>query len=192
MTKLVTVARHARRSAAPGAHIVLAAALALTALLAAPPVHADLIAVGADFPQWKLPDHTGKEVSSTDLGGKSYLLWFYPKAMTPGCTAEGVGIRDRYDDFRIAGVEVLGVSFDSPKDNARFVEEEEFPFRLLTDDGTLASAVGAAESPDAKVARRVSYLIGPDGKVRQVYPSVVPADHAEQVLSDAAPSAPKP
>lgn len=192
MTKLVTAARLSRRSPC-AARTASAILIALAALLATPLCsHADLIAVGADFPAWRLPDHTGKEVSSTDLAGKSYLLWFYPKAMTPGCTAEGVGIRDRYDDFRVAGVEVLGVSFDSPKDNAKFVEEEQFPFRLLSDDGTLGSAVGAADSPDAKMARRISYLIGPDGKVREAYANVVPGDHAEQVLSDAARSTPKP
>jgi peroxiredoxin Q/BCP len=192
MTKLLSAARlfHPSRSALGARIATLLAPLLL--LAAPPPTHADLIAVGADFPAWKLSDHTGKEVSSTDLAGKSYLLWFYPKAMTPGCTAEGAGIRDRYDDFRVAGVEVLGVSFDSPADNARFVEEEQFPFRLLSDDGTLASAVGAADNPDAKVARRMSYLVGPDGKVRQTYATVVPADHAEQVLSDARPPATKP
>jgi hypothetical protein len=82
---------------------------------------ADLLKVGDAFPPWSLVDQTGKTVSSRELAGKKYLLWFYPKAMTPGCTAEGNGLRDRFADLQKAGVEVLGVSFDPPPDNARFV-----------------------------------------------------------------------
>jgi thioredoxin-dependent peroxiredoxin len=124
-------------------------------------------------------------VSSKDLGGKTYLVWFYPKAQTPGCTAEGRGLRDRFDDFRARGVEILGVSFDAPEANAAFVEAEKFPFRLLSDrERTLAVAVGAADAPDAAVARRVSYLVGPDGRVRQAYGTVAPASHAADVLAD--------
>ena len=146
---------------------------------------AELLAPGDAFPAWKLLDQNGVEVSSDSLAGKTYLLWFYPKAMTPGCTAEGQGLRDRYGAFQAKGVEVLGISFDAPKDNAAFVAEEKFPFRLLSDqDHALAADVGAATSRDQAVATRISYLVGPDGKVRRVYGSVDPRRHAEQVLSD--------
>ena len=77
----------------------LATAL-LAGLLAGMPAHAAMLAPGVPFPAWKLRDQTGAEVSSADLTGKTYLLWYYPKAMTPGCTAEGISLRDRYDDFR--------------------------------------------------------------------------------------------
>src|SRR5439155_10401066 len=102
--------------------------LSLTATIAAA---ADLLKVGDPFPSWRLVDQTGKNVSSQDLSGKKYLLWFYPKARTPGCTAEGDGLRDKFADLQKAGIEVLGVSFDQPQDNARFVAEQRFPFRLL-------------------------------------------------------------
>jgi peroxiredoxin Q/BCP len=144
-----------------------------------------LLAKGDLFPAWTLPDHTGATVSSRDLTGKTYLLWFYPKAMTSGCTAEGRGLRDSFPAFRERKVEVLGVSFDPPADNKAFVEAERFPFRLLSDtDRSLAVAVGAADSPAQSVARRISYLVGPDGKVRAVYGSVTPASHAQDVLGD--------
>jgi peroxiredoxin Q/BCP len=148
-------------------------------------VHADpMLKVGDPFPAWTLPDQTGATVSSTDLAGKSYLLWFYPKAMTPGCTAEGRGLRDEVDDFRKQGVEILGVSFDDPATNAEFVKAEGFPFRLLSDQSrTLAVRVGAADSTSAPIARRISYLVGADGKVRQVYAAVNPASHAKDVLN---------
>ncbi len=161
--------------------------LVLLVCLLAPvsPARADaMLKVGDPFPAWSLPDNAGATVSSADLAGKTYLLWFYPKAMTPGCTAEGRGLRDDFAEFRKHGVEVLGVSFDDPTTNAAFVQAESFPFRLLSDQSRqLAVHVGAADSTSAPVARRISYLVGPDGKVRQVYGTVNPASHAKDVLS---------
>jgi len=152
---------------------------------------AKTLAVGDRFPAWTLPDQTGKPVSSTDLAGKTYLLWFYPKAMTPGCTAEGQALRDQYAAFQAKGVEIVGVSFDDPAANAAFVAAEAFPFRLLSDDKrTLAVAVGAADSTAQPVARRISYVVGPHGTVVRVYESVTPAAHAGQVLGDLSQPAP--
>jgi peroxiredoxin Q/BCP len=144
-----------------------------------------LLKPGDPFPAWSLKDQTGATVTSASLAGKPYLLWFYPKAQTPGCTAEGRGIRDRFPEFQAKGVEVVGVSFDKPEANAEFVKAEGFPFRLLSDtEHTLAKKVGAAASDSQMVASRISYLVGPDGKVRKVYGAVTPATHAGDVLSD--------
>lgn len=157
--------------------------LAVAAVLAPLAVHAALLDVGAPFPSWSLRDQTGAVVTSQSLAGKSYLLWFYPKAMTPGCTAEGQGLRDKFPAFQEKGVEVFGVSFDDPQANAAFVAAEKFPFRLLSDtDRTLAVAVGAADTKDQPVARRISYLVGPDGRVKAAYPTVSPTTHATDVL----------
>jgi peroxiredoxin Q/BCP len=105
--------------------------------------------------------------------------------MTPGCTAEGQALRDRIETFRAKGVEVLGVSFDAPAANAAFARQEGFPFRLLSDrDRKLATAVGAADGPDQAAARRISYVVGPDGRVRKAYATVEPRGHAETVLQD--------
>ena len=80
------------------------------------------------------------------------------------------------------------MSFDDPKLNAEFVRKENFPFRLLSDtDRTLALAVGAADSADQPMARRISYLVGPGGNVLKAYPNVTPATHADQVLADLPP-----
>jgi peroxiredoxin Q/BCP len=144
-----------------------------------------LLKVGDAFPAWSLRDQTGAAVASQSLAGKTYLLWFYPKAQTPGCTAEGRGLRDRFDEFRSRGVEIVGVSFDTPEANAEFVKAEGFQFRLLSDtDHTLARAVGAASSDNQLVASRISYLVGPDGTVKKTYGEVTPATHAGSVLSD--------
>ena len=165
----------------PSPSLVLLLVLAL-----ATPLHAgSLLAAGDTFPAWTLPDQTGTPVSSRHLAGKTYLLWFYPKAMTPGCTAEGQGLRDSFPAFQERQVEILGVSFDPPAENKAFVAAEHFPFRLLSDDErTLAVAVGAADTPTQVVTRRISYLVGPDGKVRAVYRNVMPATHAKDVLAD--------
>jgi len=142
---------------------------------------------GATFPAWELTDHTGAQVSSRDLAGKPYLLWFFPKAMTSGCTAEGDALRDHFDGFKTKSVEILGVSFDTPEDNAKFVREQGFPFRLLSDrDHKLAADVGAVYVQMQPYASRVSYLVGADGKVVKAYDSVTPASHAQQVLDDLA------
>lgn len=146
---------------------------------------AGLLRPGDPFPSWSLTADDGSRVESASLQGRTYLLWFYPKAMTPGCTTEGRGIRDRWADFRKLHVEVFGVSFDPPAVNAEFRRRENFPFPLLSDEQrTLAVAVGAAASSSAWFPRRISYLVGPDGKVRRVYDSVNPTSHAGDVLGD--------
>ncbi|HXC52408.1 MAG TPA: peroxiredoxin [Candidatus Limnocylindrales bacterium] len=160
------------------------AAVAL-ALLGAGAAHAGMLSPGASMPHFELRDQEGRMVSSNDLAGKRYLLWFYPKAMTPGCTIEAKSLRDNYSTLEKAGVVVLGVSFDEPASNKQFVAAEALPFRLLSDtDRKLAVAVGAAESTDAKTARRISYLVGADGKIEKAYDNVDPNVHAGQVVSD--------
>ena len=160
----------------------------ISILLLATAAHAgDVLQPGAAFPSWELTNHTGTMVTSRDLAGKPYLLWFYPRAMTPGCTAEGDALRDQFTAFQARGVDILGVSFDAPADNAAFVRQQSFPFRLLSDrDRKLAVAVGAATDSIQPVARRISYLVGADGKVVKAYPQVTPATHAREVLGDLA------
>jgi peroxiredoxin Q/BCP len=166
-------------------HRIAAMLLSTAILTTAVAAEAKLLVVGDRFPTWQLTDQNGKPVSSHDLVGKAYLLWFFPKAMTPGCTAEGHALRDNYSAFQTKHVEILGVSFDDPAANAQFVAAEGFPFRLLSDSThSLAVAVGAADSTEQPVARRISYLVGPDGRVVRVYESVTPAAHADQVLRD--------
>ena len=145
---------------------------------------AEMPGKGASFPEWTLSDHRGNEVSSSDLAGTTYVMWFYPKAMTPGCTVEGNAFRDRYPSFAERRVKVFGVSFDTPAANAKFVDEQNFPFALLSDEKKeLGKAVGATR-PLIGYARRISFLIGPDGRILESYEDVDPATHADQVLRD--------
>lgn len=113
-----------------------------------------------DGKTWKL---------SESLGKKIVLLYFYPKDNTPGCTKEACGLRDRMADLKKDGVEVIGVSFDSSESHQKFIEKYNLNFPLLADtDGKIADAYGVRREAGKNIARRVSFLIGKDGKIAHV------------------------
>ena len=123
---------------------------------AAPPVEGK----DQDGKAWKLSDHAGKKV---------VLLYFYPKDDTPGCTKQACGLRDQMGDLKKENVEVVGVSFDSAESHQKFREKHSLNFTLLADtDGKIADAYGVRRGPGAKMARRASFLIGKDGKIKHV------------------------
>ncbi len=143
-----------------------------------------MIEPGSPFPRFALTAHDGSAVTSETLAGTGYLIYFYPKADTPGCTAEACQLRDSWSELAELDVTVVGVSYDAPESNRRFAEKHRLPFLLLSDrERTLAKAVGAARLL-LPVPKRISYLVDGDGTVLRAYPSVVPASHAEQVLTD--------
>src|SRR5438445_5533549 len=112
-----------------------------------------------DGKTWKLADEVGKKV---------VLLYFYPKDDTPGCTKEACGFRDRISDLKKENVEVIGVSFDSAESHQQFISKFNLNFPLLVDtDGKIAEAYGT-KMPDRSMSRRVSFLIGLDGKIVHV------------------------
>ncbi|HWX21022.1 MAG TPA: peroxiredoxin [Candidatus Binatia bacterium] len=112
-----------------------------------------------DGKTWKLASVVGKKV---------VLLYFYPKDDTPGCTKEACGFRDRIDDLKKDKVEVIGVSFDSPESHQKFISKYNLNFPLLADtDGKIADAYGVRMA-GRPMARRVSFLIGTDGKIVHV------------------------
>ncbi len=158
---------------------VLVAVVALTAESGG-----DMLEPGTTFPAFSLTAHDGSTVSSSELAGSPYLLYFYPKADTPGCTKEACTFRDAWSDVKDAGLKVFGVSYDSPKANRAFAEKYHLPFLLLSDsDHSLAKEVGAARTL-LPVPKRISYLVGADGRVLAAYPDVDPASHAGEVLAD--------
>jgi len=125
----------------------------------APPVEAK----DQDGNTWKLADAAGKKV---------VLLYFYPKDDTPGCTKEACGFRDRIADLRKDNVEVVGVSFDNSESHQKFIGKYHLNFPLLVDtDGKIADAYGVRMS-GRDMARRVSFLIGRDGKIVHVTDSM--------------------
>ena len=163
---------------------VLTALLLVPALLVVAGEGEEMIKAGAPFPEFELQAHDESTISSSDLEGTPYLVYFYPKADTPGCTREACELRDTWDDITAAGLKVFGVSFDKPKDNRAFAEKFNLPFLLLSDTGrSLADATGAAPKL-LPFPKRISYLVGPDGVVIEAYPKVDPSTHARDVLDD--------
>ena len=144
---------------------------------------AAMLRAGDPAPDFELDDHEGRHVRLSDLAGKRVLLWFYPKADTPGCTKEGCAFQDVHQALADAGVQVLGISFDSSQDNKRFADRHGFSFQLLSDlDRSVGVAYGAADSEDAGYAKRMSFLIGTNGEVEHVWDQVDPQSHPEEVL----------
>ncbi len=142
------------------------------------------LSVGDLAPSFSVLSHTGQEIKLSDYEGKSVLLWFYPKADTPGCTREGCGFRDRLPEFEKKNVQILGVSFDTVEENKAFAEKFEYNFPLLCDTKReIGMAYGACDDPQAANAKRISYLIGPDGKIKHSFGKVDATSHPEQALA---------
>jgi peroxiredoxin Q/BCP len=137
-----------------------------------------------------LPNQDGEMVSSQDFRGRKLILFFYPKAMTPGCTAESCDFRDSFEEFREAGYDILGVSPDAPQRNARFREKEGLNFDLLSDeDKVLATALGAwgEKKNYGKVFNgiiRSTFVVGPDGETLHAWRNVKATGHVARVKSE--------
>ena len=144
-----------------------------------------LARAGTTAPDLRTSDHRGQPVALAELGGKPALVFFYPRDDTPGCTKEACALRDVWNDYTQAGVLVLGVSADSNESHAAFAEKHNLPFGLIADtDGAWAKAFGVDTTMG--MYKRVSFLLGADGKIAMVYPNVDPGVHAKEVLDDVA------
>lgn len=139
-------------------------------------------------PDFTLPDQHGNPVKLSDLRGQTVVLYFYPKADTPGCTTQACSVRDHRSDYETAGAVVLGVSPDPVKPIAKFDEKYGLGFPLLSDeDHAVAEAYGVWVEKN-RYGRtymgneRTTFVIGPDGKVNEVFRSVKPGEHDDLVL----------
>ena len=139
---------------------------------------------------FSLANQDGEIVSSQDFAGRRLVMFFYPRAMTPGCTKESCDFRDSYTEFQEAGYDIVGVSPDPPSRNARFREKEGLNFDLLSDeDKTLATSLGAwgEKKSYGKVFQgliRSTFVIGPDGKLEKAYRNVKATGHVARVKAD--------
>jgi thioredoxin-dependent peroxiredoxin len=144
----------------------------------------------ADTVTFDLLNHEGAPVSSDDLAGKRYVMFFYPRAMTPGCTQESCDFRDSYQEFRDAGYEVIGVSPDPPARNAKFREKEGLNFDLLSDDEhTLAESLGAwgekmLYGKTSQGLIRSTFVIDESGAIEKAYRNVKATGHVARVKTD--------
>lgn len=144
----------------------------------------------SDNVSFELPNQDSRLVSSDDLAGKKYVMFFYPRAMTPGCTAESCDFRDSYSEFSDAGYDVIGVSPDPPARNAQFKEKEGLNFDLLSDeDHQLAESLGAwgEKKMYGKTSEgliRSTFVIDESGKVEKEYRNVRAKGHVARVKAD--------
>ena len=145
-------------------------------------------AEGDTAPDFTLPDQDGNEVTLSGLRGETVVLYFYPRADTPGCTIQACGVRDRGAEYREAGARVLGVSPDTVEDVKKFAGKFDLDFTLLADaDHGVAEAYGAwgERSMYGKKymgVQRSTFLIDPEGKIARVFPKVSPKTHDDVVL----------
>ena len=145
---------------------------------------------GSKAPGFNLDDQDGNSVSLSEFEGQKVLLWFYPKASTPGWTIEGQELRDEFQNFKDNNTVILGMSADSVKAQKNFCTKQEFPFPLLSDpDKTTIrayEAIGLKKmyGREYEGIFRVSYLIDEKGVVEKAYEKVKPKEHALEVLAD--------
>lgn len=144
---------------------------------------------GDQAPTFNVATSGGGKISLSDYLGKNVILYFYPKDDTPGCTKEACAFRDGFADFKKKGAVILGVSPDSVKKHDKFVEKFKLPFTLLADeDKAIANAYGVWGEKTFMGRKymgvfRVTFLIGPDGKIKKIWPNVKPEEHAAEVLA---------
>ena len=148
-----------------------------------------MISTGDVAPDFELPDQHGNPVTLSELAGKTVVLYFYPKADTPGCTTQACGVRDHLPDYDEAGAVVVGVSPDPVARVKRFHDKQSLNFRLLADeDHSVAETYGVwvEKKMYGKTfwgTQRATFILDPEGTVAHVIPKVSPKTHDEEVLA---------
>ena len=148
-----------------------------------------MIEEGTTAPDFTLPDQDGTDISLSDLAGHTVVLYFYPKADTPGCTTQACGIRDRSADYADAGATVLGVSPDPVARVKKFHDKQSLNFTLLADEGHKVADTYGVWVEKTNYGKtywgnaRATFIIDGDGKVARVFPKVSPKTHDDVVLA---------
>jgi thioredoxin-dependent peroxiredoxin len=147
-----------------------------------------VLEAGDTAPDFTLPDQNGDDVTLSDLRGQTVVLYFYPRADTPGCTTQACGIRDRRAEYDAAGVRVIGVSPDTVDAQAKFADKYDLDFTLLADaDHEVADAYGTwvEKTNYGKTywgVQRATFIIDPDGRIAHAIPKASPKTHDDEVL----------
>jgi peroxiredoxin Q/BCP len=141
---------------------------------------------GKAAPDFSLPDAAGRMHRLADYRGRWLVLYFYPKADTPGCTRESCALRDEWVEFQRRGVAILGVSLDEAAAQKSFADRHGLPFPLLSDlTGRVAMAYGSVwDLAVVRFAKRHTFLIDPDGRIAKAYFKVSPERHGKELIAD--------
>jgi peroxiredoxin Q/BCP len=146
--------------------------------------------IGANAPKFELPDQTGQTHKLSDYKGKTVVLYFYPKDDTPGCTKQACEFRDTQASFKRKKAVVLGISPDAPKSHQKFVTKFDLNFPLLADeDKSVCNAYGVWKlkkfmGREYMGVERSTFVIGPDGKLKNILRKVKPEGHAQEMLGE--------
>lgn len=147
------------------------------------------LVAGDPAPDFTLPDATGRLIGLRDFTGRRVIVYFYPKAMTPGCTTQACDFRDRSAQLDEAGVTVLGISRDSADELAEFARQERLDFPLLSDaDRAVHRSYGVlgtklVDGAEVEKVRRSTFVLGPDGRIERAMYDVQAVDHVAEVLN---------
>lgn len=149
-----------------------------------------MLEINTKAPAFKLPNQNEEIITLNSAPDAWKVIYFYPKDNTSGCTKEACAIAEVYKEFKKLGVEVYGVSKDSPASHVRFIEKYDLPFTLLSDESTeMMQKYGAWKEKSMYGKKyfgtaRITYIINPAGKIAKSYAKVTPVDHAVQLLED--------
>ena len=149
-----------------------------------------MLKVGDEAPDFTLPNADNKSVSLSDFSGKKLILWFFPKANTPGWKIEGEGFRDEFQNFEENNMAILGCSADPPKKQKKFCEKKNFPYFLLSDESHEMLKDYGVWGKKKFMGReymgisRVTYIIDENGIIEKVYEKVSVKSHARDILND--------
>jgi len=147
-----------------------------------------VLEAGDRAPAFTLPDQDGNKVKLTELKGETVVLYFYPRADTPGCTTQACGVRDRGTDYERAGIRVIGISPDTVEAQRKFADKFDLKFTLLADaDHAVAEKYGAWVEKSMYGRKywgvaRSTFIVDPKGKIAKVFPKVSPKTHDDVVL----------
>lgn len=142
--------------------------------------------IDSDAPDFTLNDAKGDAHRLSDYRGKYLVLYFYPKDDTPGCTKEACHFRDDMAQLEKLGAKVVGISVDNSESHGKFAEKYHLPFPLLADtDGKVAASYNALTNLlIIKIAKRHTFLIDPEGKIKKIYTTVNVSNHSQQIIDD--------
>ena len=144
--------------------------------------------IGDHAPQFEAKDNAGKTIKLTDYAGKKLVLFFYPKASTPGCTKEACDLRDNYQTFLTKGYDILGVSADAAKKQQNWIDKHELPFPLLADEDKAVITAFGVWGPKKFMGKeydgihRTTFIIDEEGIIEDIILKVKTKAHAAQIL----------
>ena len=148
----------------------------------------NILKVGDKVPEFSAIDQHNKMINFSDFIGKKLVVFFYPRANTPGCTAQACNLRDHYSDLKKAGYSLLGVSADSVKHQLNFSNKYNFPFSLLSDENHNIINIFGVWGPkkfrgkEYEGINRITFIINESGIIQRVIDKVTTKDHASQIL----------